>query len=498
MDAVAPTDGCPRCEALQRQVADLQSEVAELRRQVAQLTALLKRNSSNSSQPPSSDPPAAPPRSGRGPRGRRRGGQPGHRGHYRKLLPPERVDHVVHHRPASCRCCGAALPEQAGPRDPRPRRHQVAELPPLAAVITEHQGHARACGRCGAVTRGSIPRDVLAHTLGPRLSALMSYLSGRCHDGKRVVLEFARDVLGVPLSLGTVCARAREMAAALRGPYERVRRAVRAARVKNVDETGWAQAGRRRWLWLAAAAPRAAVFAIHPSRGWAGLQSVLGPDPRATGGGRGVVGCDRFPTYEPIPDRNRQLCWAHLTREFRKWSEPGGHSTAAMDVGERGLDIARRVLGLWRDFRAGRLGRHALRRAASQLKRQLAAMLRRGTKLRRRRDRTAARFYAKLLARHASLWTFLRFLHARDGRGVEPTNNHAERCLRPAVLWRKNSFGCDSEGGCRFAERILTAVTTLRLRGRRVLDYLQRALECHRANLLASAPCLSQLRLRLR
>jgi transposase len=84
-----------------------------------------------------------------------------------------------------------------------------------------------------------------------------------------------------------------------------------------------------------------------------------------------------------------------------------------------------------------------------------------------------------VLARQRSLWTFLR------AAGVEPTNNHAEHCLRPAVLWRKNSFGCDGDAGCRFAERMLTAVTTLRLRGRRVLDYLHRALECHRAQLPA-------------
>ena len=397
---------------------------------------------------------------------------------------------MVVHLPGSCRHCHAPPAGAAGPHDPPPHRHQVAELPPLAAVVAEHQGHARVCGCCGAVTRQAIPPAVLAHTLGPRPSALMSYLSGRCHDGRRVVLEFVNDVLGVPASLGTVCAREREMAAALRHAYGRVARAARGAAVKNVDETGWKRAGERagerRWLWLAAA-KKAALFAIHPRRGWDGLRSVLGPDPRRTGGGKGVVGCDRFPTYEPIPDRNRQLCRAHLPREFRKWSEPGGHSAAAMDPGGRGPGIARRVLGLWRDFRARGPGPHAgphagrrtLRRKASKLKKDLAMLLRRGTELRRRRDLKAARFCDKVLARRASLWTFLR------AAGVEPTNNHAERCLRPAVLWRKNSFGCDSDGGCRFAERILTVVTTLRLRGRRVLDYLQRALECHRAELPA-------------
>jgi len=95
------------------------------------------------------------------------------------------------------------------------------------------------------------------------------------------------------------------------------------------------------------------------------------------------------------------------------------------------------------------------------------------------RDRTGSRFCGKLLAREPALWTFLR------RAGVEPTNNHAERCLRPAVMWRKRSFGCHSAGGCRFVERILTAVTTLRLRGKSVFGYLEQLLQAHRANLPA-------------
>jgi transposase len=292
------------------------------------------------------------------------------------------------------------------------------------------------------------------------------------------VREFVNDVLGVPLSLGTVCAREREMSAALLRPYEQVRRRVRAAPSKNVDETGWWRGQSRRWLW-AAATKAAALFAVSPSRGWPGLRAVLGPQPRKTGGGKGVVGCDRFPTYEPPGARRTQLCWAHLKREFRKWPEPGGHSPAMMDVGGAGLGVAGRVLGLWRDFRAGAIGRRTLRRKLGPLRRTLESQLARGAKLRRLRDRKGSRFCGKLLAREPALWTFLR---ARD---VEPTNNHAERCLRPAVMWRKNSFGCDSEGGCRFAERMLTCLTTLRLRGKAAFAYLESALRCHRASLPA-------------
>jgi hypothetical protein len=223
---------CPNC-------ARLQAQVDALREQVRQLRARLDQNSGNSSKPPSSDPPYL--KSERRRHGKRRrgggkpGGRPGHAGHHRELLPPQRVNHVVDHRPDACRACGAALPADARPADPQPRRHQVAEIPPLAAVVTEHRAHGRRCA-CGQVTFASFPDGVRDHCFGPRLAALASYLSARCHDGKRVVRELLGDAFGVPISLGSVAAKEREVAAALRRPYLQAQRHVRAAAVKHVDE----------------------------------------------------------------------------------------------------------------------------------------------------------------------------------------------------------------------------------------------------------------------
>jgi transposase len=92
--------------------------------------------------------------------------------------------------------------------------------------------------------------------------------------------------------------------------------------------------------------------------------------------------------------------------------------------------------------------------------------------------KTAA-FGDNLLELEPALWTFVRV------QGVEPTNNAAERALRPAVLCRRRSFGCHSEGGCRFVERMLTVVQTLHLQGRRVIDYLADAITAHRQGLPA-------------
>src|SRR3974377_1787130 len=106
-------------------------------------------NSPNPSPPPSVDPPGAPKPVIKTPTGRKPGGQPGHPGHHRHRFPPERVNKIVPYVPATCTDCQAPLPSEAAPGDPEPTWHQVAELPELAANITEHQAHARTCPCCG-------------------------------------------------------------------------------------------------------------------------------------------------------------------------------------------------------------------------------------------------------------------------------------------------------------------------------------------------------------
>ena len=247
---------CPECGQLQaaldealgqldearKQIADLQAEILELRSQ-------LQRNSSNSSSPPSVDPPGAPKPVIKTPTGRKPGGQPGHPGHHRHRLPPERINKIVPYVPAICTHCQAPLPSEAAPGDPEPTWHQVAELPELAANITEYQGHARTCPCCGNLNRSEIPPEIRAHVIGPRLAAVMSYLSGRHHIGRRGVEEIVETVFEVPTSLGSVSALEGETSAALASPYQEAQAAVREAPVKNTDETSWKEKGDKRWLW---------------------------------------------------------------------------------------------------------------------------------------------------------------------------------------------------------------------------------------------------------
>lgn len=451
-------------------VAKLQARVAELEQQVHELCVRLNQNSSNSSCPPSSDPPQAPQRPSKPPTGRKPGGQPGHPGHFRTRLPPDRVQQVVHYWPSVCERCQGPLPQALQDDDPEPTWHQVAEVPLSPAVVMEHQAHGSHCPDCGHCTWAEIPADVRTHTFGPNLTALVAYLSVFCRGSKRIIEEFIETVFQIPLSLGTVANLEQETSASLSEPYQEAQQAVRAAAVKNTDETGWRQANQKRWLWLAAT-QTAAYFKVCVGRGKAALSELLGEAIQ------GVVCSDRWSAYHSLDLAFRQLCWAHLKRDFQKWLDRGGEAGVA--IGQGGAEAVRRIFALWRDFREKRIGRSALQAALIPVQDQLRVALQTGEAS---DDAPVRRFCRNILAVYPALWTFVRL------EDVEPTNNHAERTLRRAVIWRKVSFGNHSEAGCRFTERILTVVQTLRMQHRDALDYLRQAITAHRA--AAQAPTL--------
>jgi transposase len=441
--------GCPGCKALGEMYRKLEKRVADLEDR-------LNANSSNSSKAPSSDPFVAryPPKK---PTGRKPGGQKGHQGHHRTLVPVGQVDEVVEHRPVVCEHCHEPLGSDSEPV--LHRRHQVSELPPVAVVVTEHRSYACSCRNCGRRTAASIPPDVTRSCIGPRLSAAACYLSARVHGSRRAVQDVLTDLLGATISLGKVSKIEREMTAALVAPYEHIQRRVRKAPAKNVDETGWKRAGR--WLWTAAT-PDAALFRIDRGRNWHGLQNLLGKKIQ------GVITSDRCGLYEHLKVTRRAICWAHLKRDFQRFIDRGG---TGKPMGEEGMKITAALFDLWHRFRQNLIDRRGLRAGVLPLRKRMRELI--GTML--RSGVSKARHFARNLKRlRPALWTFAR--HA----GVEPTNNLAERVLRPGVMWRKTSFGSHSPDGCRYAERMMTVLTTLRLRGENVLDTLTRHLLAHR------------------
>jgi transposase len=439
---------------------------AAAEQRVKDLEERLAINSTNSSMPPSANPPGAPRPAPKKPTGRRRGAQAGHKGNGRKLLDEQQVDERIEHRPSVCTHCQASLEQQPGELV---GRHQVAELPPRAVKVIEHQSFACRCGVCGAMNRAPIPDAVRASSIGPRLSGAIGLLSALVHGSRRAVTGVVSQVLGCPIALGSISARERELSDALELPYGQLAEQVSRAKVKYVDETGWCQKGKGQWLF-AAATHAAAVFAVQKTRTRRSLKTLL------RGRLRGVFCTDRAGIYDLLALSRRGLCWAHLKRDFVRCLERGGASEA---IGEAGLEVCREVFGLWRDFRQKKVTRDELREKIEPLRQ----------KMRRALERGAASGIAKtsglcrgLLKREEALWNWAKV------PGLEPTNNLAERVLRPAVIWRKKSFGSDSPGGSVFVERMLSVIQTAKLRKQDLLDYLTRALTAHRAGL--SVPTL--------
>ncbi len=466
-----PHPACPGCRqrdvliaALQQHLAALQGRSDALEQRVRDLEARLGTNATNSSLPPSANPPQAPKPVVKKKTGKKPGGQPGHPARLKRRLPPERLHKVIPFVPSHCDHCHQALPAQPGPDDPAPSWHQVAELPEVAAQVTEYQGHYRTCPCCGQLNHAPIPQELKAHSVGPRLAATLGYLAGSHRVSKRGLEEITEDVFDVPIAVGTVVNLHRQLSEALAPAHAGALGVVRAAAVKNVDETSWKLAGQLCRLWVAATGTVAA-FLIHARRGWVALAALLGEQIK------GFVCSDRWSAYARLSPFCRQVCWAHLKRDFQKLVARGG---AAARLGQKLQEVAGRVFQEWHLFRGGGCDRQALQARLDAPARELERLLRAG---RRCADAKAATFCANVLELLPAVWRFV------VTEGVEPTNNHAERVLRRGVLWRKSAFGCHSEAGCRFVERMLTVVQTRRLQGRSVLGCLYAALVAHRKGL---------------
>jgi transposase len=432
-------------QALQAQVTALQAEVAQLREQVG-------RNSQNSSQPPSSDAPGAPPRPKRAPSGRKPGGQPGHTGHGRKLVSVEQVQRVIDLKPTGCDQCGALLMGE----DAQPVRRQVTELPRVEPEVTEYRQHTLTCLVCGAQTQAEFPAELPLGSFGPRVQATVGYLTGRIGVSQRDVEEVMQTVFHTDISLGSIPAQEDQVSAALAEPVRAVQTYVQQQPVQNVDETSWREKTKRAWLWINTT-PLVTLFLVLATRGAKGAQRILGTVVKS------IVGSDRWSGYTWLDPHQRQLCWAHLKRDFQALVERGGESER---IGRALLEQIEKMFGLWHRARDGSLSRADFQTAMQPVQTRVGDLLRQGTALACDKTRRTCENILKL---EVALWTFVRV------EGVEPTNNSAERGLRRAVLWRRRSFGTQSEDGSHFVERVLTAVTTLRQQQRDVLDYLTEA-----------------------
>ena len=438
-------------------IGQQQEQIRQLQQQLAHATAKLNTNSTNSSLPPSSDrfhrkrrPPPPP-----GQPCKKRGGQPGHPRQQRLLVPPDQVGQTIPCKPKSCRRCGRSLTGS----DANPLRHQVAELPVVRPDVVEYQLHRLNCPCCHTTTCGKPPSDVKGQ-FGPRLEATLALLAGQYRLGLRPVVALAADLWSLDISTGMVSKLRQSTAEALHVPWVQVALYVRTQNV-NIDETHWREARKRAYLW-AAVTKLATLFRIAKGRTAQIARGLLGKDYSA------VATCDRLKSYWWI---NRlQWCWSHLRRDFQAMIDRGKPGKA---IGETLLGQSNTLFHLWHQLEEGKLSRKRFQEAMKPVREAVRRALQSG--LKNRCGQTVGTC-KELLSHEQWLWTFV------DVKGVQPTNNEAEREERHAVLLRKTSGGTDSAQGSRFVERVLTVVHTCRRQGKKVLDYLSACIQAGRQN----------------
>lgn len=453
---------------LEGQLSTQVAQVSALEEQVRDLNVRLGQNSTNSSRPPSSDPPGtkAPAKEGkRGKLKRRRGGQKGHPGSCRALLPESRVTDPHDCDPVACRHCGISLADS--PREGEPERRQSVELPPVVAEVHEWRAWTKICPSCQKKTKGVLPPES-ASAFGPRLVAFSVLMLSRFHLSRRALVAFLSDLLNVPApALGTTERFVEAARNALHGPWKEVVRYARRSKLAHADETSWKLRELYRWLWVAAA-DGATLFRIG-RRSTASRMRLLGRT------FRGIIVTDRWRAYDSHPLERRQLCWAHLVRDFRALEERGG---AALATGHWGVSECERIFEIFGRYRSGEITYPKMQQETRPLQARFRRLLGQGMASTDRKARALAK---DLLRLWPALWTFSRV------EGVPLTNNTAERALRQQpVLWRKGSFFSQSGRGLIFVERVLTAVATCQQQGKSPLEFITQAIVAHRQN--APAP----------
>ena len=430
-------------------MVDLKRKVEELTKLVLTLKEQLGRNSSNSGKPPSSDSPdQRAERRGKDKTGGKRGAQPGHLGSKRALVPPEQVNEFKDLFPAECENCFTRLPQTPGSSV---QRVQTIELPPLTAHVIEWLRHCVLCPNCKHKTWASVA-PIPSSPFGPRLSAVIGLFTGVYHLSRRASVSLLADVLGIEISLGAVSAVEERVSEAVKPAVAEAWTKLDEAPVKHTDGTSWFQAGVMLSLWTIATSVMT-VFKILAN----GQAKTLAP---LFGKKLGILVSDRATALKFWAMEKRQICWAHLLRKAIAFSERDGPAGA---LGRELLEYIGIQFDYWDQLRAGQLSREKFRELMAPVRKQLEALLERG---RAAKLRHVSGSCADILEHRAALWTYV------DQDGVEPTNNHAERELRAFVLWRKRSFGTQSERGNLFAERLMTVAHTARKQNKNVLEFL--------------------------
>ena len=438
-----------------RRNEELRRENERLLQRVHDLEMRMRQDSVTSHQPSSQDrvwdKEARRQERNRRKAGKKRGAQKGHKGSRRVWV--AHPDQVQRHEPSECNGCGQGLGGSAARLS---YRYQLTELPELRCRVTEHQCYGKWCGGCGRWTVAKLPNQVKATgSFGPKLRSVLSLLTGYYRVSRRQAQQLMRDLFSVDLSLGAVSENEQRMSEALQPAYTDACGWMSRSAQLHADETTWTERHRLCWLWTAVN-EKVCVYRIDPRRNTQAAQAFLG-------GFAGLLTTDRLGSYNFYPESKRQLCWAHIHREIKHIAEHDRHGKA---WATQALRMLRRMFAQWNRIRDGTDPFDERRVLMKPFEAEMNALFDQGLTASSKPVRTLCRSLNKW---RRCLWRFVLY-------ATEPTNNRAERAIKAAVIWRKTSFGTQSARGSRFVERMLTAVQTLKLNARDVLQFLETTL----------------------
>lgn len=420
-------------------------------------------NSKNSSLPPSKDKSSKNKSNTKRNNQRKKnpkkpGGQPGHKKNERKLIPIDEVDHTINCIPTqNCKCGGCVIPEPAVHR-----RHQQYEFPVIKPIVTEYRIHSGSCDSCNKRYLGKLPEGVSWSMLGPRATAMTAHLSGSYRISKQNIVNVYQDLFDFEMSTGMVCKAEQTVSKALAQPVEEAKQFIQSAKNVSVhaDETSFKEKGKKMWAWIGITC-LVAVFIIRQSRGKKVAQELLGHK------FLGILCSDRYSAYQWVSEEKRQICWAHLRRDFTKISERTGSSAI---IGSELINQTDKLFHCWDQFKKSIIDRKTLIKKTRFIRSSVESLLRRGV---RSKNKKTAGTCRNILFYPTAMWRFI------EVEGIEPTNNLAEQMIRTLAIWRKTSFGTQSQAGTLYMERILTTVATCKLQKRNVLKYLTNVVDCY-------------------
>lgn len=428
------------CKNLEQKVAKLEEKNKILKIENAELRERLGLNSRNSSLPSSKElykiKKDTPEDKSEG--GRKIGGQVGHKGNYRIKMEADEIIRVRLHD--TCECGGEIAVCN------KPYIHQNVDLPKIKPYVVEYQLEHGRCRKCGKRRSSKLPEGVTPDTFGPRVKSVVASLSGFYKNSKREIANIMKDIFNMSISVGSVSNSEARVSSKCKEAYEQIEKEIKASEVLHIDETSHYNKGKLGWCWMFAN-NKATLMKLADTRGMKFLKNSAFCDYK------NLVITDRYAVYNHFSDEKRQICWAHLLRNFERLSH--SWNSEVMRLGNCLKDAANGLFALKNALSENEISISRFTKQAKELRRFMQYCMIKISYILEAKG--ASRTVKGIIKSEPMMWTFL-----DDPENIPLTNNHVERQIRHYVVYRKNSYFAQSERGNRFLEQIISLYLTWR------------------------------------